>query len=401
MNEALNKFIINFPSRHISDSDKSHNEIIYYFIVKQKLFKIFLFLFFKIIKLKLYSIIFAPIKVIEWKKYILHRLIFVGSTRHERIAKILFNHFSNSNDDFNTLLIKNPFRRDCNFLTYDVSIRHAFYSFIFLFKFKKLNEISLSALDHAFEFCLYFLSYNHLFKNSSIKSIYLFSDWRPEFEALLCISNIYDLDTIYIPHALSTSFPNKLFPKYALMHGLREYNYYSQKSLYKVVNFGDILRPKRKYLPNSNVNILVATSIPSDVKKIKAVLNFLLKKTNYNISLRLHPDANYSSYIDCFTDRVHDSTKDELENLLSNSLACISFNSNIALDAVYYGALSFEVEYEIDTYDFVKNNLSIPFNFNEKFVDQINDSIFGIQRNALILYLNPSDLSGMFARLNY
>ena len=239
--------------------------------------------------------------------------------------------------------------------------------------------------------------------NQGIKILFVFSDIRIEFESVIKAALGSKIKVFHIPHALTIGDQNIDGVTNFLAIGKYQLENKKNYPADKIFCFGDMSKPKdnkRLIYPKKIEKILIASSLPLDIKLYTLLIEELLSLEKYIVYFKPHPGTHPEKLIKKF---IYNPKFifyiGELEILWDKVDACISNNSNVSIDAVYMAKYCFSYKNELDLYDFCKNELSYNL-FNLEELSQLDLlKIMNVQQSALDAYVCNRTLDQMKCEL--
>lgn len=237
----------------------------------------------------------------------------------------------------------------------------------------------------------YYDSFLLLFKKQRPRSVTITNPSHVILRSAIHAAKALGITTVYLPHAS----PSRLYPTittdYALLEGEDGLEYYTfTENCKKLLVGSPRLDPYKHVKPvkHDGINIMVATNLLDDIKKVKNLINeiaALYKASKYYIILRPHPNQPIDKKLFCDVDNlsISDSHQESCIAALSRSDILISGNSTIFFEAVYLPVSCYYYDfikeenckdsYELSSYSFIKKLSDVsklnPKNFEDNMKD--------------------------------
>lgn len=257
-------------------------------------------------------------------------------------------------------------------------------------------------------------NYIFLSKFKNLKRVVFSNDHNVENRMFKLASEELGIKTVYLQHATIT----RLFPKLdfdqSFLFGEVDLKKYKQiGSISGEINLVgspkfDALYTYRK--ENTGFKVLktigLAVNKIDKTNKINDLINIILKKTSFNIILRLHPGEERNIEITNDRVNVHHANTMEITNFFDNIDFLLAGESSIHLESIYLHTPSSYVNLsgnEIsDNYEFIKYNLLEVFdlsNISNKYIENLAFNFISPKLVKKFLASYNSDYDGKVGEL--
>lgn len=206
-----------------------------------------------------------------------------------------------------------------------------------------------------------------------IKKVVFANDHNVENRLFKSASEACSIKTVYLQHASVT----KLFPKL----DFDESYLFGEVDLHKYKKIGDIsgevnligspkfdliFQDRKERICFTRIRTIgLAINIIDSIDKIYELINLILKKTNYDLIVRLHPGEKRSIKINDDRVNIHHANNIKLPIFFKRIDFLLGGESSIHLEAIYSHTPSSYVNLTeneiIDSYEFIKYNLLVVF----------------------------------------
>ena len=256
----------------------------------------------------------------------------------------------------------------------------------------KTNKLPLkSRLYISLAYFYYYDGFLSIFKKGHPNSVTTTNPSHPLLRAAVEAARTLGIKTVYLPHAHPSRFYPSINTDFALLEGRDGLDYYTFDENCKKLLVGAIrLDPYKRIKPteHNNLNILVATNLLDDFKKVKVLLHSINDNppaVNYQIILRPHPtqEVNSEAFSDIKNMVFSDSRIESCLEALSRSDILIAANTTTFFEAIYLPVKCFYYDfvkegkakdnYELMSYSFIKKLDDVTQIYNDDNIDNKKD----------------------------
>lgn len=213
-----------------------------------------------------------------------------------------------------------------------------------------------------------YVNKSFLVQMNSIKKVVFANDHNVENRLFKWAAERCNIKTIYLQHASITKFFPQLSFDQSFLFG--EVDLIKYRSIGKVkgnaILLGapkfDELYPHRRDGMIEKKNVLgLALNLVDKTEKVKLLVDLILEKTSYNISIRMHPGDQREFYFDTPRVEIHNAKHKPLQDFFKGIDFLISGESSIHLEANYLNIPSFSANLTQnppnDYYQFISKGL--------------------------------------------